>query len=66
MDASAADKMNGEINPAVELLNQTCLGLVAQIEILQRENALLKKKERAQKGRIPLYRLRSRKLPGDS
>ena len=32
------------VNLEVELLNQTCLDLVAQIERLERENAHLKKK----------------------
>ncbi len=50
MDASSVESINAEVNPAVELLNQTCLDLVSQIEKLKRENARLKKKARAQKG----------------
>ena len=32
-----------EIHPEIELLNQTCLDLVAQIKELKKENASLKK-----------------------
>ncbi len=50
MDARSVKSIKEEVDPAVELLNQTCLDLVAQIKILKRENARLKKKSRAQKG----------------
>jgi hypothetical protein len=36
--------MKEEVCLEVELLNQTCLDLVAQIERLEKENARLKKK----------------------
>lgn len=53
MDAQSVNSNQEEVNPAVELLNQTCLDLVAQIEHLKGENARLKKKARAQKGSGP-------------
>ncbi len=50
MDAHSVKSSKEEVNPAVELLNQTCLDMVAQIEVLNRENARLRKKTRALKG----------------
>ena len=44
MATRSVTDMEDEISPEVELLNLTCLDLVAQIERLEKENARLKKK----------------------
>jgi len=43
MATRSVTDMEDEISPEVELLNLTCLDLVAQIERLEKENARLKK-----------------------
>ena len=43
MATRSVNDIEGEICPEVELLNQACLDLVAQIEELKRENTWLKK-----------------------
>ncbi len=48
MVTSSVTNHQKEICPGVELLNQACLDLVAQIEQLKKENTLLNKmKEKA-------------------
>jgi len=42
MVSYSSSTSKGEISPEVELLNQACLDLVAQIEQLKKENARLK------------------------
>jgi predicted RNase H-like nuclease (RuvC/YqgF family) len=52
-EAMTIDSINTvyeEIGPEVELLNQTCLDLVGEIEKLKKENTRLKKKVRRRKG----------------
>lgn len=49
MAMESINSVQEEINPAVELLNQTCLDLVAQIEELRKENARLKQLAGGQK-----------------
>ena len=44
MATRSVTNMEDEISSEVELLNLTCLDLVAQIERLEKENARLKKK----------------------
>lgn len=44
MNTRSALNMKEEVCLEVELLNQACLDLVAQIERLEKENARLKKK----------------------
>ena len=43
MPTRSVNDVEEEIYPEVELLNQACLDLVAQIEELKRENTWLKK-----------------------
>ena len=43
MNKPSVTKTDEEVFIEVELLNQTCLDLVAQIERLEKENARLKK-----------------------
>jgi len=43
MNKPSVTKTDKEVFLEVELLNQTCLDLVAQIERLEKENAWLKK-----------------------
>ena len=43
MNKLSVTKADEEVFVEVELLNQTCLDLVAQIERLEKENARLKK-----------------------
>jgi len=42
----SVNNIKGEIGLEVELLNQACLDLVAQIEQLKKENARLKKMQK--------------------
>jgi hypothetical protein len=52
MVTSSVTNHQKEICPEVELLNQACLDLVAQIEQLKKENTLLKKmKEKEGEGK---------------
>ena len=44
MVTHSVDTIKEEICPEMELLNQACLDLVAQIEQLKEENARLKKR----------------------
>ena len=43
MGTHPVNNIEEEIHPEMELLNQTCLDLVAQIKELKKENASLKK-----------------------
>lgn len=47
MQSSSEMPMENESNPMVELLNQTCLDLVAEINDLKKENHRLKKNAQA-------------------
>ncbi len=46
MAMDSINTVSEEISPEVELLNQTCLDLVVEIEKLKKENIRLKKKVR--------------------
>ena len=46
MVTRSVNNIKEDISPEVELLNQACLDLVAQIEQLKKENARLKKKQK--------------------
>ncbi len=50
MVTHSVDSIKEEIYPEVELLNQACLDLVAQIEQLKKENARLKEKAKEEAG----------------
>jgi len=49
MAMDSINTVSEEISPEVELLNQTCLDLVVEIEKLKKENARLKQKVRQRK-----------------
>jgi len=49
MAMNSINIVSEEISPEVELLNQTCLDLVVEIEKLKKENARLKQKMRRRK-----------------
>jgi len=55
MVTHSVNNIEGDFSPEVELLNQACLDLVAQIEQLKKENARLKKemKERSKSAGRP-------------
>jgi hypothetical protein len=50
MDARPVNNIKEEIGLEVELLNQACLDLVAQIEQLKKENARLKAMQKREGG----------------
>lgn len=50
MVTRSVNNIKEEICPEVELLNQACLDLVAQIEQLKKENARLKKRQKREMG----------------
>ena len=50
MVAHSVKNVKDEIGLEVELLNQACLDLVAQIEHLKKENARLKKMQKREVG----------------
>ena len=49
MAINSINIISEEISPEVELLDQTCLDLVVEIEKLKKENARLKQKMRRRK-----------------
>ena len=50
MESSSETPWENESSPMVELLNQTCLDLVAEINDLKKENLRLKKNAQAASG----------------
>ena len=52
MTMDLINTVSGEISPEVDLLNQTCLDLVGEIEKLKKENTRLKKEVRVKKESI--------------
>ena len=52
MAMGSINTVSGEISLEVDLLNQTCLDLVGEIEKLKKENTRLKKEVRVKKESI--------------
>lgn len=59
MTASNNSRVQEEINPTVELLNQTCLDLVDEIGRLKRENTRLRQRM-GEVGNLPANSFRAR------